>query len=237
VEVEITHPALEQLAELSQRDPNRKVFGARKHQYRSALVEKDAVARLEAKIGVPLPAEYRDFLLRVGSGAGPYYGVWSPAEALFELRSLAVDYEAEEGKPITQAETFPLTAEDLRGIEERFAARIKEAWVEHDWPCDGCLPICEQGCTYYTVLALTGEFTGRVFDLNNAVGYCGEWLPARRPPGWWEFGMPHPRALPRLPSPPTFGEWFSGWVERCLTDLAPGASPCLHQSSQERGPR
>jgi hypothetical protein len=162
-------------------------------------------------------------LLRVGSGAGPYYGVWSPAEALFELRDMAQAYKAEMGETINPAALFPLTSEDLRRIEERRAAGIKEAWVERDWPCDGCLPICEQGCTFYSVLALTGEFAGRVFDVNNAVGYRGEWLPARRPPGWWNYGMPHPCELPPLSSPPTFGEWFSGWVERCRIDLAANA--------------
>jgi hypothetical protein len=224
-EVPIAHPALEQLAALSRFDPGRKVFGARKHQYRSAPVAEPEVQRLEVELGVPLPAEYRDFLLYVGGGAGPYYGVWSPAEALSELRGLAQDYKVEEGKTISPAAAFPLTVEDLRGIEARFAAGVKEVWVERDWPCDGCLPICEQGCTFYSVLALSGEFAGRVVDLNNGVGCCGEWLPARRPPGWWEFGMPHPRELPRLPCPPTFGEWFSGWVERCLIDLAPRAEP------------
>src|SRR5579885_2447596 len=123
-EVAITHPALGQLAELSRRDADRRVFGARKHQYRSTPVEVDAVRRLEAELGVPLPAEYREFLLEVGSGAGPYYGVWSPAEAMAELRGRAADYEAEEGKAVSPAATFPLTAEDLRGIEERFVAGV-----------------------------------------------------------------------------------------------------------------
>ena len=157
--------------------------------------------------------------MHVGSGAGPYYGVWGAAEALSELRVLAQDYEAEGGVAVTPADPFPLTAEDLRGVESRFAAAADGPWVERDWPCGGCLPICDQGCTFYSVLALAGEFAGRVFDLNNDAGYCGEWLPARRPPGWWGSGRPHPSELPRLPSPPTFREWFSGWVERCRIDL------------------
>jgi hypothetical protein len=176
---------------------------------------------VESELGTPLPTEFREFLLRVGFDAGPYYGLWSPARALLELQDLAQCYQSEIGETIRPAAAFPLTADDVRGIEERVAAGVKECWVERDWPCDGCLPICDQGCTFYSVLALTGEFAGKVFDVNNAVGYCGEWLPARRPPGWWEYGMPHPRKLPPLSSPPTFVEWFSGWVERCLTDLAP----------------
>jgi hypothetical protein len=208
------------LAELRRRDRRLKVFGASKHQYRSTPVAGAELAALEGALGVPLPPEYRDFLLRVGHGAGPYYGVWSPQESLSEIRSLAQEYEAEEGKPVCPAEAFPLTGADLRGIEARVAAGDKSPWAERDWPCGGCLPICHQGCTFWSVLVLTGEFVGRVWDVACFVGYSGEWLPARRPPGWWEFGMRHPRELPRLPNPPTFGEWFAGWVERSLTDLA-----------------
>lgn len=220
MKIPIPHPAVQQLAKLSRRDPERNVFGARKHQYRSTPVDEAVVNRLEAEIGVSLPAEYRTFVLDVGCGAGPYYGVWGPVEALAELRDVSQDYEAELGTVIRPSAPFPLVAEDLREVKRRLDAGDMAAWVERDWPCDGCLPIGHQGCTFYSVLAVTGELAGRVFDLNNAVGFCGEWMPARRPPGWWEFGMPHPRGLPRLSSPPTFSEWFAGWVERCTTDLS-----------------
>lgn len=215
----ITESLREQLAELRRRDLGRKVFGARKHQYRSMPAKPAEVARLESALGVPLPLEYRRFLLDIGYGAGPYYGVWSPAESLAEVQGLAQEYEAEEGKSVRPTEQFPLTADDLRTIECKFASGDKLPAAARDWPCSGCLPICHQGCTFWSVLVLTGEFVGRVWDVACLVGYSGEWLPARRPPGWWEFGMPHPRELRPLPSPPTFGEWFAGWVERCLTDL------------------
>jgi hypothetical protein len=133
---------------------------------------------------------------------------------------LAQDYEAEQGDPVRPAAVFSLSANDLRDIEAKLASGDKSPAAERDWPCSGCLPICDQGCTFWSVLVLSGEFVGRVWDVACFTGHSGQWLPARRPPGWWEFGMPHPRELPRLPSPPTFSEWFSGWVERCLTDLA-----------------
>jgi hypothetical protein len=139
----------EQLAEVRQRDPEYKVFGASHRQYRGTPLTPEEVARLGTSLGTPLPPEYRQFLLEVGHGAGPYYGVRNPSGALAEIRGLAVDYEAEEGKAISPAAAFPLTADDMRGIEERFAAGVEEVCVERDWPCDGCLPICEQGCTFY----------------------------------------------------------------------------------------
>ena len=58
-----------------------------------------------------------------------------------------------------------------------------------------------------------------MWDVACFVGYDGEWLPARRPPGWFEYGMPHPKALPALPSPPTFIGWVGGWLEQNLTDV------------------
>ncbi len=97
LEVAITHPALERLAELSRRDRGRKVFGACKHQYRSTPVEEAELKRLEAELRVSLPSEYREFLLKVGSGAGPYYGVWGPAEALSELRGLVDRHHRSDG--------------------------------------------------------------------------------------------------------------------------------------------
>ena len=155
----------------------------------------------------------------IGYGAGPYYGIWSPAESLSEIQSLFREFEAEEGESLQTTAEFPLTADDLRSIESKFATGDKSPWMERDWPCGGCLPICHQGCTFWTVLVLTGEYIGRVWDVACFVGYSGEWLPSRRPSGWWEFEMPHPVELPRLIAPPTFGEWFTGWVERCQTDL------------------
>lgn len=116
-EVTIDDSLREQMAELRRRDPSRKVFGASKHQYRSTPVSLDEVERLESALGVPLPPDYRRFLLDVGYGAGPYYGVWSLAESQAEIQSLAKEYEAEEGKPIHPAASFPLTVDDLRVIE------------------------------------------------------------------------------------------------------------------------
>jgi hypothetical protein len=212
----------EQLVELSRRDPDRKVFGAKQHQYRNTPVEERVLCEIEAELGVQLPAAYRDFLVNVGTGAGPYYGVWGPTEGLAEVRDLAVDYAADKGTQVNPASPFPLTTRDLLGIELRIAADDKAPWAEHDWPCSGCLPICQQGCTFWSVLVLAGEFSGTVWDLNHAVGYTGQWRPAFRPPGWWNIGMPQPRKLPRLASPPTFQEWFAGWVDRCLADLPAG---------------
>ncbi len=33
------------------------------------------------------------------------------------------------------------------------------------------------------------------------------------------FGQKPSKPLPPLPSPPTFGAWYGGWLKRCLLDL------------------
>lgn len=200
-------------------DRRRKVFGAAGHRYVSSPVFPEVVESFERSLGVRLPAEYREYLLRVGHGAGPYYGLWSPEESVAELQVLAQDYEADEGLRVRPSDPFPLTSVELGEIEKRLAANSDTPWAEQAWPCGGCIPICHQGCTYWTVLVLQGEFRGHVWDVACFEGYDGEWLPARRAPGWWEIGMPHPKELPDLPSPPTFIEWIGGWLERCLNDL------------------
>jgi hypothetical protein len=217
-EVPTTDSLRLQLAELRRRDPGCKVFGASEHEYQSTPVSPAEVARLEAALGAPLPPEYRQFLLEVGYGAGPYYGVWSPAESPTEIQRLALNSEAEQGRLVGPAAPFPPTADHLRAIEAKLAAGEESPAAEPDRPCSGCLPICHQGCTFWSVLLVTGEFVGRVWDVS-CLGYPAEWLPASRPPGWWGFGTSHRRKLPPLPSPPTFGEWFAGWVERCLAEL------------------
>jgi hypothetical protein len=216
------HPFADHLAELSRRDPRRQVFGASQHQYHSRPVPEQELLQVEAELGVALPPEYRDFMLLIGRGAGPYYGLWGPVGSANELRNQSENWTKYGGKPIRASAPFPFTAADLRELDAKRVAVGEPVFAEHAWPCDGCMPICDQGCAYSSVLVLAGEFAGSVFNLNNP-GYSeGEWLPAWRPPGLWERGTPAPRELPPLPQPPTFNEWVYGWIERCLADLPAG---------------
>lgn len=202
-----------------------KVFGAGGHRYHSTPVPEAEVEAVERELGVGLPPEYRRFLFDVGHGAGPYYGLYPPRQAAAEIDGLCAELEGEVGTRVRPLDRFPLTADDVTRIDQRVDAGDRAPWAKRDWPSGGCLPLGHQGCTFYSVLVLTGEFTGRVWDVVCYTGYDGEWLPARRPPGWWAFGMPNPKPLPPLPRPPTFGEWYAGWLERCLTDLDPRHAP------------
>src|SRR5262249_48032499 len=63
------------LAELRERDRNYDIQGALYHRYRSLSVELDDVRAAEARVGYSLPDQYRNWLLEVGYGAGPQWGL------------------------------------------------------------------------------------------------------------------------------------------------------------------
>jgi len=207
------------IEELRRRDPGLRIFGAGKHRYQNNRLSPAKITEFEDRIQTPLPPEFREFLLEIGMGAGPYYGIWNPETAYSEMRDVACDYEAETGRSIECAGEFPLTWDDALQIEERIRAGIDEPAAERDWPCSGCLPICDQGCTFWSVLVLTGDFTGHVWDLACFVAVSGEWMPARRPTGRADLGTSRSQ-LPRLPSPPTFLQWYEGWIDQSVADLA-----------------
>jgi hypothetical protein len=163
------------------------------------------VEDFERSLGVALPVGYREFLLQVGFGCGPYYGIWSPTEVLTEVESLSFD--AKEVKRATPADAFPL---------KDVSSQIQN----QEWPSSGCIPIGDQGCTFWSVLVLEGVFRGSVWDVACFVGLDGQWLPARRPTGLIDLDRSVAKELPALGKPPEFVEWFEGWIERCLVDLA-----------------
>lgn len=51
------------------------VFGSQQHKYQSHPQPESELTTTEAAFALELPAAYRSFLLQVGSGAGPYYGL------------------------------------------------------------------------------------------------------------------------------------------------------------------
>jgi hypothetical protein len=80
------------LARLDRRHAGRRrrVFGADQHGYRSSPVSLADVQDLEEYAGTALPDDFRQFLLNVGSGAGPYYGI---SFILVDSRRLLVHHQ------------------------------------------------------------------------------------------------------------------------------------------------
>lgn len=208
-----------QIRKLRLLDGSYEVFGARSHQYLSTQANAVEIQWMERELGTSLPEEYRNFLIEIGYGAGPYYGLWSPRQVLTEICDLCQEYGAETGVQVKPYASFPLTQQDLRIVNEKIRLEDEKPFAEKPWPSSGCIPICYHGCTFWSVLILQGEFIGCVWDVASYVAYEGLWVPAARPPGLCEFGTSSTKVLQPLRSPPTFDEWFHGWLERCLTDL------------------
>lgn len=71
-----------EIAQLSIRDPGRKVFGASGHQYElNEVMTESGLRAFESRHAISLPDEYRDYLRETGNGfAGPFYGIFQLGE-------------------------------------------------------------------------------------------------------------------------------------------------------------
>lgn len=109
----------ERLAELRALDRSLEIFGAKKHRYGTAPVSPDDIRQFEHELEVQLPDAYREFLLQVGHGGGPYYGVWGLEEIKEEILSLYNEFFTEEGARLSPAIPFPHGTEDVRLCHRR----------------------------------------------------------------------------------------------------------------------
>lgn len=205
------------LSALAARDPALAIFGASHHRYQHRPLTAAEVDAFEQRLGVVLPPEYRQFLLTIGVGAGPYYGLFTPDETLLELRGA--------GESFAAAAPFPLDRTVVDYFNRCRQSEQKAEPAMSVWPANGCIPIAPHGCTYWSVLVTAGELTGTMWDLANFEFTEGQWFPAHRAPGIVELGW-NPPPLSKLPVAATFLQWYEAWLERCEADLAPpvGAS-------------
>ena len=72
------------IADIAGRTGWYRVFGAgyQGHDFGLTLHSRDEIALFEEQLGVRLPNEYAALLMETGSGAGPYYGLWTPGRNL-----------------------------------------------------------------------------------------------------------------------------------------------------------
>jgi hypothetical protein len=198
---------------LRQRPGFSKVFGAEKHRFQLRRHTEEEVALLELHLGVGMPDSFRQFLMEMGSGAGPYYGIWSPDELLENFARIQGYLDEDQPRP-SPAKAFGLKINDATEVERRMREETPRLWLAMPWPTDGCVPICYQGCTYWSALITAGECAGTVWDVACNQGTDGEWLPARRPPARLDIR----RKLLEIPYPPVFLDWYEAWVEQVEAD-------------------
>ena len=170
----------DKLTELRKLDRSYTLFGASSHRYQlgSPLMEAD-VAKHERRLGLPLPAEYRDFVMEVGhGGAGPFYGLFpldgSDPEDITNLEKTR--------KPFRWAEPFnPVEWENPRAEGDVW---LDEDVNEGEKPdvfliVPGALYICHYGCALRFFLIISGLGLGEVWmdrqaDNEGLLPECGE---------------------------------------------------------------
>ncbi|MFJ2767713.1 SMI1/KNR4 family protein [Streptomyces sp. NPDC087300] len=157
------------------------------------VLTEEQVGAVERRRGVTFPPEYRAFLLEVGAGgAGPDYGLFpvtpdeyeDEGEGGYEGEGAYADDDAVPGEadappPLFRpertaeweehqaAEPWRTAYGDTDEEAERFR-RDHAAWDARDDELlegltDGALYVSEQGCAYYTLLALTGPERGTMW--------------------------------------------------------------------------
>src|SRR5882762_8127570 len=103
------------ISRLRRIDTDLRVFGANGHRYLTHPLSADDVARFESTLCVDLPRTYRNHLLEIGHGAGPYYGLFSPKEVMAELAD-DEKYVLEFGHRPSPDGEFPFTRDDAGHI-------------------------------------------------------------------------------------------------------------------------
>uniref|UniRef100_UPI0034E04A8C SMI1/KNR4 family protein n=1 Tax=Streptomyces flavofungini TaxID=68200 RepID=UPI0034E04A8C len=189
------------------------------------VLSEEQVARVERQDGVRFPDEYRSFLLEVGAGgAGPDYGLFTiePPERLPEPEA-APEPEPEPGtgpdsdtasppapfRPERTAEwaehqaaepertAYGDSDEDMARFREAYAAWDKRDDELLDSLTEGALHVSDQGCAYYTLLAMTGPERGTMWHDVRAVG---------------EGVVPY--EFPGSTARVTFAQWYARWLTR-----------------------
>jgi hypothetical protein len=187
------------LQALREKDPHYTLFGSGHHKYISNPLTEQEINSLESQHNVSLPIEYRTFLMEVGLGAGPGYGImsisagialWSDDDEFLGLEKTDIS------KPFPHTDLDVKTIFSSKKLDPKYTPKLTRA------PCDGALPICDMGCTFRYVLVITGEQRGKIWYLNHLYGGKGHWYPT----------------TPRKHL--SFYEWYLGWIENSLKELA-----------------
>lgn len=172
-----------------------RVFGSNGHRWVSQPVTQDSLDELCQFLGTRLPAEVEEFLRIIGSGAGPHYGIFAPSEIREEVRLDRDDCAADQIESPHSDQPFPITAAHVR--DELVPVR--------PYSLDGAVRFCHRGCATWTILAITGELAGTVWDVDR---HGGEWDDDA---DWWPATYPGQETLDGQPV--YFLDWYEHWVD------------------------
>ena len=167
-------------------DPELKVFGASKHKYQFDLRASMADVRaFEQKHGLKLPENYVRVLTELGSGAGPYYG-------LYPLSKLGNDYSEHIGSDVTflaASLTPKIWKQVILGLDkidddEQYDEIMRKVVAN-------AVAIGTQGCTYDTILMCGGSENGKIINID------------------WNMDEEYPPHFTHM----TFEDWYLGFFK------------------------
>lgn len=162
------------------RDSNFELFGASSHKYKLGppLCEEE-VRAFEKKRNITLPSCYRAFITHLGNGgpgkyggAGPNYGIY-PLGTTEPSPDILPDYLSK------AAIIYPdLPFEKWKEMKKRVdidSSNVDELTDDefiHEYSelFQGMMCIETQGCTYYTMLVVAGEYKGRIVHVDVSLG-------------------------------------------------------------------
>ncbi len=189
-----------------------KVFGSDIHRFQLLPpLSESRVRDFETNYGIVLPKEYREFLLRAGSGgAGPFYGLF----AFHHMDDGFVDRPwVANGDFVGSLNTpFPFTgqwndltgqpADDLMDTDEEEYERQMDSFEGRYWgPLDGALPLCNCGCALRQWLVITGSEAGCVWGDKRA-----------------DYKGMYPLKGPNSDRV-SFMSWYRDWLDKSLEHL------------------
>jgi hypothetical protein len=137
------------LRRLQTEDPDFRVFGASKHQYKlRPILTEDELQEFGQRHQITLPEEYRLFLKEVGNGgAGHGYGLY-PLSNTTENSQPGIPFSLASLTPLSDGwKSMPLI-DDERAPDER---------------APGVLEIETQGCAHATYLVVNGDTYGTIW--------------------------------------------------------------------------
>lgn len=152
----------EKLQELKVRDAKYMVFGSKAHKYITYSVNETDILKFENDYGIRLPEEFREFLLEIGYGAGPNYGVYS----VDKIRQELLDNSEILSKEIKLNSNFKFSNKDAEAYIELKKNGVQGYYYKILSGMEGWMPICHHGCSYYSILVVSGEQTGKVWSLS-----------------------------------------------------------------------
>ncbi|WP_152396601.1 SMI1/KNR4 family protein [Paenibacillus guangzhouensis] len=140
----------------AQADPTYNVFGSRAHRYQlNEPLSLAEVEQFEREHGITLPEDYVDFMTEIGNGgAGPYYGI----HPLGAKQAIELDLIGQPS-PLKPRNEWSGTG----WSEDKL---VDDAMDDEEEEYPGLLNIGEQGCSYETMLVITGEYRGKVIYIN-----------------------------------------------------------------------